>query len=87
MKLKIREELGDVFDFPVIFPNVVEIKKENIYTIVANVSGNNVFLGVDGVQCVKTMIDRNTKAEVKFFDSVGSKTNTRRGQIKGLILC
>lgn len=87
VKLKIREELGDVFDFPVIFPNVVEIKKENIYTIVANVSGNNVFFGVDGVQCEKTMIDRNTKAEVKFFDSVGSKTNTRRGQIKGLILC
>lgn len=53
----------------------------------SNVSGNNVFFGVDGVQCVKTMIDRNTKAEVKFFDSVGSKTNTRRGQIKGLILC
>lgn len=49
--------------------------------------GNNVFFGIDGVECVKAMSDRNTKATVKFFDSVGSQTNTRRGQIKGLILC
>mgnify|MGYP005948292949 CR=1 FL=1 len=86
-KLKIREELADVFEFPVLFPTVVEIKKDKIYTIVANVCGNNVFFGIDGVECVKAMSDRNTKATVKFFDSVGSQTNTRRGQIKGLILC
>lgn len=71
-KLKIWEEFVDVFEFLVLFLIVVEIKKDKIYIIVVNVCGNNVFFGIDGVECVKVMSDRNIKVIVKFFDSVGS---------------
>lgn len=45
------------------------------------------FFGIDGLQTVQTMIGRLKRVKVKFFDTLGSITNVRRGQIKGLILC
>lgn len=35
-------------EFPVIFPNTSELKKDIIYTIVVNICGGNVFIGIDG---------------------------------------
>lgn len=65
-KQKIGEKLADVYEFPALFPTVVEIRKDKIYTIVASVCGKYLFWEVDGVECVKTMNDRNTKATVIF---------------------
>lgn len=87
MKGKIREEVSDVCEFPFIFSNLSHLQKDTMYTLVVNMSGGNVFFGIDGLQTVQTMIGRLKRVKVKFFDTLGSITNVRRGQIKGLILC
>lgn len=44
-KQKIGEKLADVFEFPALFPTVVEIRNDKMYTIVANVYEKYLFWG------------------------------------------
>ncbi|XP_061167387.1 BTB/POZ domain-containing protein 3-like [Saccostrea echinata] len=84
---KIRQDVLDVSTFPFIFPNVSHLQKDTMYTIVVNMSGGDCFFGIDGLQTVQTTIGMNRRVKVKFYNTLVSNTNIRRGQIKGLILC
>ncbi|XP_061175960.1 BTB/POZ domain-containing protein 1-like [Saccostrea echinata] len=86
LKEKIREELTEECEFSFIFANSVTLEKDKLYTVAVHMSGCDVYFGIDGLTTVQTIFEVNKTVTVTFSDSICSLTNSRRGQIKGIIL-
>lgn len=85
LKKKGREELTEECEFSFIFKNNVTLEKDKLYTVAVHMSGCDVYFGINGLSTIKTF-EVNKIVTVTFSDSMCSLTNTRRGQIKGIIL-
>lgn len=85
LKEKVREELTEECEFSFIFANNVTLEKDKLYIVAVYMSGCDVYFGIDGLSTIKTF-EVNKAVTVTFSDSMCSLTNTRRGQIKGIIL-
>lgn len=57
-----------------------------LYTVAVHISGCDVYFDIDGLSTIKTTFKVNKTVTVTFSDSMRSLTNTRRGQIKEIIL-
>lgn len=86
LKEKVREELTEECEFSFIFANNVTLEKDKLYTVAVHMSGCDVYFGIDGLSSIKTTFEVKKTVTVTFSDSMCSLTNTRRGQIKGIIL-
>lgn len=86
LKEKVREEFTEECEFSFIFANNVTLEKRYVFTVAVHMSGCDVYFDIDGLSTIKTTFKVNKTVTVTFSDSMRSLTNTRRGQIKEIIL-